>query len=92
MASTGPEHELREDEEVFVFVGFVEFEVKKMVENNFNLWHKNVFFYAPEEVRESFDVYVFISLFTFYMLFGSTIWLLSLFDFSTLWVLVMIWV
>uniref|UniRef100_B9IET5 Uncharacterized protein n=1 Tax=Populus trichocarpa TaxID=3694 RepID=B9IET5_POPTR len=56
MASTGPEHELREDEEVFVFVGFVEFEVKKMVENNFNLWHKNVFFYAAEEVRESFDV------------------------------------
>ncbi|KAJ6875519.1 hypothetical protein NC652_035042 [Populus alba x Populus x berolinensis] len=30
MASTGLEHELREDGEVFVFVGFVEFEEKKM--------------------------------------------------------------
>lgn len=90
MASTGPEDEHREDEEVFVFVGFVEFEVKKMVGNNFNLWQKNAFFYAAEEVRESFDVYVFISLFTFYMLFASTIWLMGLFDFSSLWVMVMI--
>ncbi|KAG6746027.1 hypothetical protein POTOM_050539 [Populus tomentosa] len=89
MASTGPEHELREDGEVFVFVGFVEFEEK--VGNNFNLWQKNAFVYAADEVRESFDVYVFISLFTFYTLFGSTIWLPSLFDFSSLWVLVMIW-
>ncbi|KAJ6868955.1 hypothetical protein NC651_033902 [Populus alba x Populus x berolinensis] len=56
MASTGPQHELREDGEVFVFVGFVEFEEKKMVGNNFNLWQKNAFFYAAEEVRESFDV------------------------------------
>ncbi|KAJ6970522.1 hypothetical protein NC653_034959 [Populus alba x Populus x berolinensis] len=30
MASTWPEHELREDGEVFVFVGFVDFEEKKM--------------------------------------------------------------
>lgn len=44
MASTWPEHELREDGEVFVFVGFVEFEEKKTVGNNFNLWQKNAFF------------------------------------------------
>ena len=79
------------------FCFFVEFEVKKMmVANSFDLWQKDVFFSAAEEVQESADAYVlhFSSIHALHSVcssvqeFGSWACLISPF----LWGFVMIWV
>lgn len=75
----------------------VEFEVKKMmVANSFDLWQKDAFFSAAEEVQESADAYVlhFSSIHASHSVcssvqeFGSWACLISPF----LWGFVMIWV
>ena len=62
----------------------VEFEVKKMmVANSFDLWQKDAFFSAAEEVQESADVYVFVSCFTFYICsVQQFVWFLQFYDYG----------
>lgn len=43
-----------------------------MVANSFDLWQKDAFFSAAEEVQESADMYVFIFIFPFM---GFTFWI-----------------